>query len=449
VTRRGAVFVAGGFRQTIGDSAWTVGATGVEVAARLTEVIVLARYLAPHDLGVFVLIIAYPETVQQVIDFRVREAMTRFLGEFIALGQRAHAAALVKLLWLVDVGVSAVALGVVTLTASFAAAHILHDAATARLMMICALGLFFASLDSASPTILRVLGRFPLSFLVASTTALIRLSVILFLVGVGSGIEGLIWGTVGASAAATIVSAAVALLALLPVLGEERHARLGVVRGRLKEIGGFLLNTNLAGSLRLASSKLDVLIVGLLTGPATVSIYKVAVQFGTAPFLVSEALFVAFYPSFVKLRSLGRFGEVLAIGRKTTMILSLVTVPVAAALAYESKFVIDATVGERYEAAALPFVILLLSSLPAFVLFWCRAALLSIGRADFILRIAAAAALIEMTGLFLLVPRFGASGAATSMAATNLSVALLLLWYLYDRPSPLRTIRRMIEPQRR
>jgi O-antigen/teichoic acid export membrane protein len=408
-----------------------VGAAGVNALARLAETILLARYLSPAHFGELVLIIAYPEAVQQLLGFRVPEAMTRYLGEFITRGRREEAVALLKLLWLLDVAVSLLAFLLVALTAGFAAHHLLHDRDLASLMVIYALGTLFASLDTASPTILRVLDRFPLSFTAASTLALTRLGLIVMMVVLGAGLKGLVWATVGASAISTVVAAALALIALGPMVWRERRAPITTLRGRLKEIGKFLVNTNLAGSIRLASSKLDTLVIGLLTGPTTVSIYRVAVQLGSAPLNVSDPLLVAYYPSFVRLHTVGRFREVLSLGRRTTVILATVAVPVGALLAYKSELVIDLTVGAKYHKAALPFVVLLLSVIPVVVFFWTRAAILTLGRADIVLRIVAIAAGVQLALLFVLVPLLGATGGALSLATMNVMVVALQLAYLY------------------
>jgi lipopolysaccharide exporter len=408
-----------------------VGAAGVNALARLAETILLARYLSPAHFGEFVLIIAYPEAVQQLLGFRVPEAMTRYLGEFITRGRRKEAVALLKLLWLLDVAVSLLAFLLVALTAGFAAHHLLHDRDLAGLMIIYALGTLFASLDTASPTILRVLDRFPLSFTAASTLALTRLGLIVMMVVLGAGLKGLVWATVGASVVSTVVAAALALVALGPMVWRERRAPISTLRGRLKEIGKFLVNTNLAGSIRLASSKLDTLVIGLLTGPTTVSIYRVAVQLGSAPLNVSDPLLVAYYPAFVRLHTVGRFREVLSLGRRTTVILAALAVPVGSLLAYKSELVIDLTVGAKYHEAALPFVVLLLSVIPVVVFFWTRAGILTLGRADIVLRIVAIAAAVQLALLFVLVPLLGATGGALSLATMNVLVVALQLAYLY------------------
>jgi O-antigen/teichoic acid export membrane protein len=420
-------------RRLLGASAWTVGVTGINTAARLAEVILLARYLSPHGLGVFLLIVAYPEAVQQLLDCRAPEAMTRYLGQFLAEGRKRRAVALVKLLWLIDVAVSAVALAIVLLTAGFVSSVLLDDDGFGRLMAIYAVGMFAASLDTASPAILRVLDRFSLSFAVGATSALVRLLLIVAMISAGAGLEGLIWATVAASIAGTVVSGALAFRELKRVLWDHRRAPLSVLRDSLKEISFFLLSTNLAGTVRLASTKLDTLVVGLLAGPATVSIYKVALQLGSAPLYLSEPLFVAAYPSFVRAHTLGHLAEIRQTTRRLTILLAATAVPSALVLALEGRAVVGLTVGDDFAPAVAPFAIVLLSVLPALVFFWTRARILSLGGAAALLRIVTVATGLQIVGLFVFVPAFGATGAAISMAVMNLTAVAFQILFLHRR----------------
>lgn len=420
-------------RRLLGASAWTVGVTGINTAARLAEVILLARYLSPHGLGVFLLIVAYPEAVQQLLDCRAPEAMTRYLGQFLAEGRKRRAVALVKLLWLIDVAVSAVALAIVLLTAGFVSSVLLDDDGFGRLMAIYAAGMFVASLDTASPAILRVLDRFSLSFVVGAASALARLGLIVVMIVAGAGLEGLIWATVIASVFGTLVSAALALRELKRVLWDHRWAPVSTLRDRLKEISLFLVNTNLAGTLRLASTKLDALIVGLLAGPATVSLYKVALQLGSAPLYLSEPLFIAAYPSFVRAHTLGRLAEIRETTRRLTILLAAIAIPPALLLALEGRALIGLTVGEDFAPAVVPFAIVLLSLLPALVFFWTRARILSLGGAAALVRIVAVATGLQIAGLVVFVPALGATGAAISIAVMNLTAVGLQILFLQRR----------------
>ncbi|MBA2504689.1 MAG: oligosaccharide flippase family protein, partial [Thermoleophilaceae bacterium] len=246
------------------NSGWALLATGVNALALLGETIVLARYLGARELGVLLLIIAFPEAVQKLLDFRVKDAMTRYVAGFLEQGRKADAVAIAKLLWVVDVGVSLMAFAFVAATASLAADLLLNDADLGRLMIVYAIGQLFGALDSAGGSILRAIDRFSLSFIAGSVAAALRFGFVLVAVLLGAGLEGLVWARVAAEVLGTLLLGAVSLRAFLPLVWEHRSAPIRRLRPQFAEIRRFLLSTNLIGIVRTASTKLDTLLVGAL-----------------------------------------------------------------------------------------------------------------------------------------------------------------------------------------
>lgn len=426
-------FLDSSFRQILRNSSWAIGSQFLSAGAILVETALLGRHLGVRQFGVYVLVIAYPEAVQMILDFRTREAMTKYLSEFLALDERASAAALVKVLWVIDAAVSAVAFGIVVATAPFVAGHLVDRPDAAHIMVIYAIGMFFGSLDATAGTILRVFERFPLAFGGAAATSLIRLGLIVAAVAGGAGVGGVVWARVAAEVATTAIMGALALFLLKRALWRERGSSFSVLRGRSRELTRFLVSTNLLGFLKVASSKLDVLIIGFLATPAIVGTYKVAVQFGSSPLLLSEPLFLAIYPSFSRWWALGLHDQIRSIGRRITLLLAALAIPAGVGLAYASRPLLSVTVGHDFERAATPLAILLAGIIPVVILSWTRAAILSMGAAGVATKIAAVGAAVELVLLFVLVPSFGASGGTTSLALMNLSALGLTLVYLRRR----------------
>ena len=84
----------------------------------------LSRYFGRTDYGVYLLVIAYPEAVQLLLGFRTREAITKYLGGFLARDEKREAVAVVKLLWVVDLAVVILAFAIVFVTAPLVAPHL-------------------------------------------------------------------------------------------------------------------------------------------------------------------------------------------------------------------------------------------------------------------------------------------------------------------------------------
>jgi O-antigen/teichoic acid export membrane protein len=421
------------FRQVVRNSSWSVATTALTVGLFFAETTILARHFGPKTFGVYLLVLAYPEAVQLFLDFRTREAMTRYLGGFLAREEHPEAVAVVKLLWLVDLGVVCSAYALVFVTAPLVAPHLTHDPGSSHLMRIYGIAMLLGGLDATAGVILRVFDRFRLSFLTGGGAMVVRLSIIVAVVSTGSGIGGVIWARVASEALTTLVVGTAAFVLLKQALWRYRRTAVRRLSGRLSEISRFLLHTNFQGSLRAAAGKLDVIAVGAIGGPATASFYKLGLQFGSSPLLFSDPLFSAVYPQFARAHALENDRQIRRIGLRVSIVLAAVAIPTATVLALTSKLLLTGIVGKAFAAAWVPFVIALAGVVPSVVFFWGRPAMLSLGEPRVASRIAVASIIVQFVVLLALIHPFGAGGAAAGFAAMNLIGVALTIRYLRRR----------------
>ncbi len=421
------------FRHVARNSSWAIGSTAVTVGALFVETVVLARYLGRTTYGVYLLVIAYPEAVQLFLGFRTREAMTKYLGGFLARDEKDEAVAVVKLLWVVDMCVVTLAFAIVFFTAPLVAPHLTDDPSSTELMRVYGVAMLLGGLYATAGSILRVFDRFRLSFMTGAGAIALRLLIIVGLVVAGAGLEGIILGRVLAELAATVIIGFAAFVLLKNALWHERRSRIRALDGKKREIVHFLLHMNVQGSIRAAASKLDVIVVGALGGPGTASLYKIGVQFGASPFLLADPLFATVYPMFVRLHALGEHAQIRSIGRRISIVLGGVATPVAVLLAIWSEEIITFLVGESFSAAWLPMVIVLFAVLPSMLLYWGRAAMLAFGDAMSATKISGISLVVQFALLLTLVRPLGATGAALGMAGMYLVYAKMTLSYLRRR----------------
>jgi O-antigen/teichoic acid export membrane protein len=415
------------------NSSWALGATVVTAVGLFAETIVLARYLGLDAYGVYLLVVAVPEAILLVLGFRTREAMTRYLGGFLARGERGQAAAVVKLLWLVDLAVVALACVVVYATAPLIGPWLTGDEESVTLIRVYALALFATGLVATAGAILRVYDRFRLAFLVGCGGTTLRLGLLLVAVAAAAGLEGVVWARVGSEAGAALLAGGAAVLLLRRSLWTERRTPLRALSGRYREITGFLVHTNVQGSVRAAASKLDVVAVGALAGPGTAALYKVAVQFGSAPALCADPLFAAVYPLFARLHALGDERRIRAVGRKLTLLLAVVALPAGTVLALGAGALLGLVAGPEFAAAGTALAVVLAGVVPAVVLFWGRPAMLALGDAAAFTRITLVASVAQFALLLALVVPLGATGAALGLAAAHLVTVALVAHHLRRR----------------
>ncbi|MDP9270171.1 MAG: lipopolysaccharide biosynthesis protein [Chloroflexota bacterium] len=415
------------------NSAWALASSSVSAVAIFAETVILAHYLSPHDLGTFLLILAYPNAVQQLLDFRVRDGMTRYLPDFLTRDDKDAAVATIKLVWLLDVSVSAAAFLIVAATAGVAAAALVNGSSSAGLMIVFAGGLFFGSLDSASGTALRALERFALSFGVGAASALGRLALVGGVAVLGGGITELVWARAGAELLTTLTQGTASVIVLVGLLWDHRHSPLNKLKPYQREIRRFLLSTNVAGMIRLASSTLDTILVGILSGPSTVAIYQIAIRFGRVPVLAADALSSVVFPAFVREMVHGRVQRIRRIALRSSMLLTAPAIPVGLALALNADSVIGFLAGDAYRAAGPGFALCLIGVVPFLVTYWATPLILTADHAPALVVFTAVSTAVQFVCIATLVPAFGASGAAAGTGALYLTGVLMQVGFVWRR----------------
>ena len=420
-------------RRLAGRSAWTVASTAVTTIAVFVETIVLARHFGVEQYGVLLLAIAIPELILQVLDFRIKDALTVYLSEALESGSHAVAVALLKLFWLIDVLVGVVALAIVLLVAGLAAEHLMDDADAAELIRIYALGLAISTLDGASGTVLRVLDRFSVAFWAGSVSMLVRVGLVLLAVSVSGTLESVTWARVAGEVTLTVVMGAITLRLLKPLLGGHVKAPISLLADRRREISRFLLSTNLTGIVKTVSMKLDTILLAAFLSPAAVGLYRFALQFARAPVQLADALYSAVFPTVARGLSTGRRSAVRHMLKRTSHLLALgMAVVLVVGLVFGGDLLTLAG-GDQYSGGATAFGIALVGVAPYFVFFWLRPVLLSSGHPDVILRTSTVVVAMQMALVVALVPLWGIEGAALAVSVAGTAGVAYQLHFVRSR----------------
>lgn len=411
-----------GLRSLWKNASWTSGSVAVSTVLLVLETVLVARFLGAAGLGHFVLVRAYPEAVQQLLDCRTRETIVKYLGEYVALGDRERGGGVVRLIWVVDAAAGLAALLIVLVTAPLAARYVAHDPAAAGLIALYALSQFVGTLDSASGSVVRVFDRFGVASAMGVSRATARFLAMLAALLLGGGVAALISVLVLVEVVYTVAAAYVGLSLLRRRIGFRVLGPIGDLGGRRREVLTFLLNTNIAGTLKMSSEKLVLVIVGVLGGTSVAAQYKVASQFGSALMLFSDPFYQVVYPTLSRMTALREWDAVFGGLRRlqrTTLAFALPAAVVASGLMVPA---IPLVFGGEFRPAVIPAIVILWGVLPNVAFFWLRPLLLSLGEAERLVRYRAVASGIQLVAALALVGPAGALGAA---------VSLLIMQWLY------------------
>jgi O-antigen/teichoic acid export membrane protein len=417
------------------NASWTSGALAVVTLLAFVETVLLARYLGVTALGYFVLVRAYPEVVQQVLDCRTHETMVKYLGEFVALDDREGAGALVRLMWVVDVAAGLIAITITLATASIAARYIVHDSAAVWLVAIYALSQLVGTLDSASGSVLRVFDRFEVASVLGIARAVARFAGVLAALVLGGKVAALIYVLVGVEVAYTVAGSWVAVSLLRRRVGFKVWGTIRALSERRKEILKFLLHTNVAGTLKMGGDKLVLIIVGALGGAPIAAQYKVASQMGSSLMLFSDPFYQVIYPSLSRMVARRQWDSVFSGLRKLQRTALAAVIPAAVVASGLMIPLIPLVFGKEFGSAVIPGIVIMWAVVPNVAFFWRRPLLLSLLETGRLMWYGAALTVLQLVVTLLLLKPLGALGGAVGVIVAQwlyfaLEMRLVRSWRL-------------------
>jgi O-antigen/teichoic acid export membrane protein len=190
-----------------------------------------------------------------------------------------------------------------------------------------------------------------------------------------------------------------------------------------KEICAYGTRGQLGGLMSLINLRLDVAILGAMTGPGVLGVYAIASKYAELLRLPGLAVTYVLYPVF------SRHGRQAATERTKALIPRAFGLTVAAAipLAIAAGVVLPALYGKSFDGAIRPTWILLFGLIGEGVAGLITAYLYGIKRPGLNSVAVGAGVLVTVVGDVLLIPKFGVTGAAVASAAAYLATTATLL----------------------
>jgi O-antigen/teichoic acid export membrane protein len=375
----------------------------------------VARALGPRDFGIAALILSYPALIFTLFDPKASEGVVKYLGQFMATGDRRKALTVPKLAYGVDAGLALLGFAVTAASASLAANHLLDTTAYAQLLVLVAASQMLSAPSDTSRAVLTTFGRFSAVASVQGSAAVVRFVLVVLLVGGGGGIGAF----VAAVCLGTLVEALLLGFLAHRVLRESLGAswwagRWAEVSGSLGEMGRFLLYTDLTSLVTAFVKQADIVILGMITGPTQVGYYRLARSLASPATSVIVALQTALYPQVARLVATSDTAGMMQRIRTWYLLagipmagLSLVVFPVVPSL-------IKLISGPEFVDAAASARWMLVGS--AFVLscFWLRPIQLATGQVRFMFVNGTILGIISLVAFVVLAGPFQAAGVAAA-----------------------------------
>jgi O-antigen/teichoic acid export membrane protein len=396
--------------------------------------IMVARWLGPELYGTAALVMSYPGLVYTFFDARSTEASVKYLSEFHARNERNRVLAMCRLGYMVDFAIASLACLVVLLTAPWAARTVIHRPEAVELLTVYAVALLPRALVGTSYATLAALGRFAVIAWIDTLMIILRVALVLGLVLYGWQVIGVVWGNAVVMMATGLLYGVMACILMRRTWGASAfqggwHA----LRGRRREIFGFLAYNDLHALLGMVPKQLDLILLGHLRGPTEVGYYKLAKSISSVlGYLVGPLQSVSF-PKLARLWGLGNWQALRQEVSKLAFQIGLPLGVIALASAMFMPFVLPLMVGQAYRPASAAAQLLFVGSAVWLAFFWLRPLFLACGWVKEWAGWIALFALCNLVGWLLIVPRLGYIGMSAWWLVSTLGVYTIPAIILFIR----------------
>lgn len=425
-------------RRLLKNASWLFSGNALASLLGFGQAIVLGRALGVDGYGLLAFVIAFVTIVNGVVDIRMWETVTKFVGEYHARGDHGRARATVKLAYLVDLATGIIAFGLVAALARTAAARFVHDPGAGPYLILYAGTLLVATVNDTSLALLRVFDRFRWISSERVASAAVRLVLLWAAAALTGRLGPVLAAYVVVELGRALVLLALGLSAARTELWRPGPDHIGIIRARLPEFRTFTLQGAATNILALITRQLDILILAAMHVPREVALYRMAKNFGQLLLRISDPLYHAIFPQLVRLASMPAAwpGQIRAFVARTTLIVLLVTVPLGAIVVIGARFILERAVGSDFVPAVLPLQIVVGGALLHATFLWARPLALAIGRPQIPTVAHAVGAVTLIVASVVLVPPLGAVGSAITFALVGaVTVGILTLAAVRARPA--------------
>lgn len=333
-------------------------AEGLSLALGILQGLVVARVLGPHDYGVYALVLTFVGLVYLLLDPRSGDAVIRYVTEFTRRRDSDHAAAMIKLGFLIDACWSLVGL-LVVLAVAGPAAGALHISDHVGLVAVAAAGSALAAPLATGRAVLSVFEQFSvISRLQMGVAAARAISIVAVVMG-GFGLPGVVWTMTAVSACEGVLFLVVAARTASRRLGRPLWAsRVSVLSGRLREIARFLVMSGLTTLAGTSIKQVDTLILGIVASPREAGYYRLAKSMTAPASNVGAPIQTILYPRLASAEAAGDRAGADALVRRTVRRLGLPLAVLCLLSLPAVSPVIVLVAGRDYAPAAWPTIAL-------------------------------------------------------------------------------------------
>jgi len=379
--------------------------------------ILAVRLIGVTDWGLVTTVMLFATNVNRLLSFRMSEVIVQRLGMALPAGKKAEAAATVKAAVLVEAATSILAFVALAALVPWAAVVFGENIHYAPLFLLYGFIILGNVVTESATGVLQSLRRFDWITRINIAQSFATAAIILFAFLRGGGVFEIVLAfTIGK----TINGLGLALFAL-----RELRLALGADWWRTplrslpdpRGMFGFMLNTNLNGTVYLFTRDSILLILAALLSTTEVGYFKLAQSLINLVMLPLDPFIAPTYAEISRSVAQKQWAATRQLLRRVSLLSAAVVLAVGGGLALTGWFLVPLIYGLE-AAPAYPVLLILLAGYGFASIFqWNRPLFLALGKPGYPMLVSLLLGVVELTLIFALVPRMGHFALAAILSA--------------------------------
>lgn len=398
------------------NTSYLFSSNGISMILAMVQSIFAARLLGVSGVGVLGSVTAFATTVKSLLSFRMSELVVKYVGDDLSTGNKDRAAALVKIVALVEAFSSVIAYLVLFLSAPLAATLFAKDASFYPLFRFYGLYILATLVSETSQGIVQLDRRFKSQAVINLTqsvlTALIILGAYLSNAGMMVVLSAYLIGKIILGMGAMLL----ALDSLQKMLGKDWWRVKLTVFPEWRKLLRFAISTNLNATVNLVVRDSEQLWVAYFLSPTAAGLYKIGLAIVNLVVMPITPFINTTYPEMSRSVESRNWSQLRSLLRRVSIISATWTLGAGLFLTFFGKWLISIMYKPEFVPAYPILLTLLLGYGVANILFWNRPLLLSFGQPMYPLYVMLITGSAKVLLSFLLVPRFGSIAEAALLS---------------------------------
>ncbi|WGZ91675.1 MAG: oligosaccharide flippase family protein [Candidatus Thiocaldithrix dubininis] len=345
------------------------------------SIILTAKSLGAEQFGILILITTYVLIIDKLVNFQSWQAIIKYGAGALEMNKSNDFKSLLKFGFTLDISTAIIGTFIAVITVSFMGKwlHWEQDHITYAIFYSF---IIISHINGTPIAILRLFGNFKAiatQQVIASLIKLVGVS-IAWISNIGLYGFLIIWA---------ITDVAGNLLLIHNSKKELKNQKIRhiffVKKSKIKDqfqgIWGFLWTTQIHSSVKIGLNDLDIIIIGILTGPSNAGIYKMVKTMGGLFARISDPLYQTILPEFSRLIVRNDYGNILNLIKKPIKFISLFSILSISIFYFFGEKIITLILTDEYIDAYLPAIFYLIAISIGMVTFSFHPFLLAHGKA--------------------------------------------------------------------